>query len=568
MQNPYEQITLTEKAETKELVREVVNTSFNVVCATIGPNAGLVLINNRNRATVTKDGVSAARALDFGEHRRNMIAELITSAAIRVDDIVGDGTTTTVFMVKQLFDQYADRLTFATIRIIDDLVDKVKGYLVEQVIEVTPESDDFKRMIYTTTNYQKDIAENVIELFGKYLSPNVNLIAGGGHFKDEITIQENIVFEGEYTSPHLRPGTVKNALTLETCNVLLLDMQVNETSESFTQLLLNKVAEERTPIVIVARSFDVDTIATITNLNRVICNQLGIQPGTLSVIPYALNAPGTSGAAMFTDIGDIIDVPVYTTIPEESALKETLSIQVNDFKLDKEGIKFDATVPVIKQRVDTILERLVPVFDAMSITEKATVLGKISQRRISRLRAENVTIVVSGMTEGEISERYFLYEDAVKAAQSSLRYGVIPGIGYGFNKAAERLVEEVMLPINEQDILTVRDDCVRDIARSFVDILIAPYHHLTGGEYSFVAEDNYIYYPDTGDFIDYDEHTAQSMKNYYIDLVTGETEEVPTNVFDNGCAALCALESAWSVVKHIGRLEAILGKSNSSYIKK
>lgn len=569
MQSIYEQVSLTTKAETKQLVREVVDIEYEVVCCTMGPNSGLALINHNNQPTVTKDGVNTARSVDFGEHRKNMIAELITSAAIRVDDIVGDGTTTTVFMVKHLFDQFGDIITFGTTRIVEELVLTTKKYLAEEVMEVTPNSDNFRRMIFTTTNHQPDIANNVINLFKQYRSPNVTLIAGDGHPKDEITMQSDIVFEGDYPSQHLRPATVKNLLEFQNCRVVILDMTLDEAPMKFISTIQEYVIEHRSAVVILARGFSSEILATITSVNRTIAQTLNLVPNTLCIIPFGLNAPGTSGGAMFSDISSIIDVPAYTILPEEEALKSTLDIVVPEFRTDREGVKFDSKSPAVETKVKEILDVLVPMFESMTITEKATVLGKLAQRRIGRLRAENVTIIVSGMTEGEISERYFLYEDAVRAAETSLRFGVIPGIGYGYNQAAEKLVKNVLYPLKQKEELGPRDECALSLTESFVEILVSQYRHLTGEEYVIInKEDNYIYYPSVRIFGVYDPVTAGEQKNVYIDLVTGDAEDKPINVFDNGCAAMCAIESAWSVVKHLGRLEAILGKSNSSYVKK
>lgn len=558
--------------ETRQIVDEVVDAAFNSVCSTMGPNAKFALVIEINEPIVLRDGVKVTKALDFNEIRRNSVAKTITSAALRTDEQVGDGTTTTVFMVHELYTRFKDRIDFQTVKVLDALVAETKKILLEQVEEVTPKSDKFKRMVYTTTNYQKSIADTVIDLIGRYKTPRFTLKKGNGHVEDYITINDGIVFNGRYVDP-LKPQTRNHAFYGE-ANVLIIDGPVNTLNPQLLTYISTAIAKSvdaaskaAKPVVVIARHFENGPLNEIIAINNGLQKRLDVSTMIPCIIPYVLDAAGTSGSNIFKDLGRLLDVPVYPSVPtpskEEPLLEKPVVVDLDMF-----GVKFDTTDAVTQQRVTAILNELEPMYDGMTITQRASVIGKLLENRIGRLRAENIEILVSGMTEAEITERFYLYEDACRAAETSLRFGVMPGIGYGYNTAALQIEQayrkwvNVAGKDNRQCERCLGDNPVGEgieylfgiqcpsishkkldfIVTQFIQALTAQYRFLTGLDFNFEGD------------------------NVYPDLASGkEDTNIPSTVFDNGCASICAIEASWSVVRRLGNLSVIMGKSNHSY---
>lgn len=546
MKNPYLEEAYTGKEETARLIDEVVECSFESVVSTLGPNANLALIIERNRPVVTKDGVRVARALDFNEIRKNSIAHLITSAAIKTDELVGDGTTTTVFMVHGLYNKFKGSLDFSTSRFIDKLVKMTRDKLAEMITEVTPNDDKFTRMVYTTSNYQEIIADTVIGLLQQYKSPKFTLKRGVGHTEDVVDVYKDIVFEGKYASPHLSPNAPRGNLLIDQSATLLLDNQITDINEVQLKALLDLIVKTKVPLTIVARHFENNVLDAMISLNTVVNRTFGIpdKEQKLYVVPYVLHVAGTAGGNVFKDMGQMFETQIYSNFPDRETIADLSKNLCSNVAMDMKGIKFDTGDKIIKERAEKVLSTLEPVFEGMTITEKASILGKLLQNRIGRLRAENITITVSGMTDAEISERFYLYEDACRVAETSLRFGVIPGIGYGFNQVAEMINNEVIKPLNDKfnaHTHTSEDKLQLDVARDYIDVLVSQYEYLTGKVYK-VGE-----------------------RNEYLDLVRDEVSDVPEFVFDNGCAAMSAIESAWSVVKRLNKISVILGRSDRTY---
>ena len=72
-----------------------VNILANAVKQTLGPKGRNVVIEKSFGApTVTKDGVSVAKAIELEDRFENMGAQMVKEVASQTSDVAGDGTTT------------------------------------------------------------------------------------------------------------------------------------------------------------------------------------------------------------------------------------------------------------------------------------------------------------------------------------------------------------------------------------------------------------------------------------------------------------------------------------------
>lgn len=74
------------------------------VKVTLGPRGRNALLNKTWGApTITKDGVTVAKALDLSESYENMGAQLLREVASKTSDVAGDGTTTATVLAEAIF---------------------------------------------------------------------------------------------------------------------------------------------------------------------------------------------------------------------------------------------------------------------------------------------------------------------------------------------------------------------------------------------------------------------------------------------------------------------------------
>src|SRR6266568_8047829 len=84
-------------------IKKGVDTLTNAVRVTIGPKGrNVVLDHPLDTPKVLNDGVAIARGIDLEEPFTNMVVQLLKEAAIKTNDVVGDGTTTATILVQAI----------------------------------------------------------------------------------------------------------------------------------------------------------------------------------------------------------------------------------------------------------------------------------------------------------------------------------------------------------------------------------------------------------------------------------------------------------------------------------
>ena len=75
----------------------------DAVKVTIGPKGRNVVLDKKfGSPTITNDGVTIARDIELDDPFENMGAQLLKEAAIKTNDIVGDGTTTATVVAQAI----------------------------------------------------------------------------------------------------------------------------------------------------------------------------------------------------------------------------------------------------------------------------------------------------------------------------------------------------------------------------------------------------------------------------------------------------------------------------------
>src|SRR5579859_3190492 len=90
-------------ARARYSLKKGVDTLANAVRVTIGPRGRNVVIDNRfETPNIINDGVTIARDIDLEEPFANMGVQLVKEAAIKTNDLAGDGTTTATILVQAI----------------------------------------------------------------------------------------------------------------------------------------------------------------------------------------------------------------------------------------------------------------------------------------------------------------------------------------------------------------------------------------------------------------------------------------------------------------------------------
>ncbi len=92
--------------EAREAIRRGITKLARTVKVTLGPKGrNVILQKSFGSPTVTKDGVSVAKAIDLEDVYENMGARMVREVASKTSDVAGDGTTTAIVMVEAIFNE-------------------------------------------------------------------------------------------------------------------------------------------------------------------------------------------------------------------------------------------------------------------------------------------------------------------------------------------------------------------------------------------------------------------------------------------------------------------------------
>ena len=90
-------------AEARSLLLAGVDQLAEAVKSTLGPKGRNVILEKiTGSPVVTNDGVTIAREIHLKDQFQNMGAQLVKEAAIKTNDIVGDGTTTATVLAQAI----------------------------------------------------------------------------------------------------------------------------------------------------------------------------------------------------------------------------------------------------------------------------------------------------------------------------------------------------------------------------------------------------------------------------------------------------------------------------------
>ena len=98
-------VNVITEAAFKQLVTDTFKTIVEVLKETYGPYGSSIMISENNETTATKDGYNIYNALGFSHQYKKMVYLAIKKIIERVNDNVGDGTTSCILLAEKIFNK-------------------------------------------------------------------------------------------------------------------------------------------------------------------------------------------------------------------------------------------------------------------------------------------------------------------------------------------------------------------------------------------------------------------------------------------------------------------------------
>merc|ERR1719347_2124338 len=162
-------------SEARVAILAGVNKIADAVQTTLGPKGRNVAIEQSYGAPkITKDGVTVAKGIEFGEKYENVGAQLVRSVANKTNDVAGDGTTTATVLARAIFSEGCKAVASGMNpmdlkRGIDKAADRVSTYLTD-IAKAVESSDEIRQVATISANNEESIGEliaNAMKKVGK-----------------------------------------------------------------------------------------------------------------------------------------------------------------------------------------------------------------------------------------------------------------------------------------------------------------------------------------------------------------------------------------------------------------
>ena len=396
-----------------------VNHLADAVKVTLGPRGRNVVIDKKWGApTITNDGVTVAREVDLEEPYENLGAQLAKEVATKTNDIAGDGTTTATVLAQAMVREgvrsvAAGANPIALKRGIDAAAEAVSERLLKLAREVTERSDIAH--VATISAQDREIGDLIAEAFDKVGKDGVITVEESQTMGLELEFTEGLQFDKGYISPYFITDQDRMEAVLEDAYVLLNAAKISSMADFLP--LLEKIAQAKKPLLVVAEDVDGEALATLV-VNKI--------RGLLNVV--AVKAPGF-GDRRKAMLGDMAVLTGAEVISEELGLKLD-GVGLDQLGTARRIVVSKDTTTIVDGGGDAVAiqDRIRQIRTEIDATDSDWDREKL-QERLAKLSGGVCVLRAGAATEVELKEKKHRLEDAISATRAAIEEGIITGGG-------------------------------------------------------------------------------------------------------------------------------------------
>ena len=407
------------REEARSAILKGVNALADAVKVTLGPKGRNVVLDKKfGSPTITKDGVTVAKEIDLKDPLENMGAQMVREVASKTSDTAGDGTTTATVLAQAIYREGArnvaaganpmelkqgiDQAVASVVEELKKLSKPVKGKMIAQVGTISANNDE-------------EIGRIIAEAMEKVGKDGVITVEESRTMETILDVVEGMRFDRGYSSPYFVTDPERMEVVLENPYILIHEKKISSMKDLLP--ILEKIAQQGAPLVIIAEEVEGEALATL------VVNKLR---GTLKCAAVKAPGYGDRRKAMLEDIA---------ILTGGKAVTEDLGIKLENVRLEDLGRAKKVT---IDKDNTTIIEgsggqknieaRVKQIRTQVDETTSDYDREKL-QERLAKLVGGVAVTKVGAATESEMKEKKARVEDAMHATKAAVEEGIVPGGG-------------------------------------------------------------------------------------------------------------------------------------------
>jgi len=419
-------------SQARSAMQRGVDKLTDAVKVTLGPRGRYVVLDKKfGGPTVTNDGVTIARDVDLDDPQENLGAQLVKTAATKTNDVAGDGTTTATILTQAIIAEGLRNVTAGANPLalrsgIAQAADRVNELLTQWS---TPVAGDRSAIAQVGTIASRD------ELIGALLGEALEKVGADGvvsveehsGLTTELEYTDGVQFDKGYISPYFATDPEAGEAVLENALVLLVREKISALADLLP--LLEKVLEQKKPLLIVAEDVEGEALSTlVVNAIR----------KTFTVVAVKSPFFGDRRKAFTQDLAIVTGAEVVSS---EVGLKlADVGLEVLGSARRVTVTKDDTTIVDGGGTAEAVADRVTQLRKDIETTDSDWDREKL-QERLAKLAGGVAVIKVGAATEIEAKERKHRIEDAVHATKAAVAEGIIAGGGSALVHASAKLAE-------------------------------------------------------------------------------------------------------------------------------
>jgi len=408
--------------EAREKLLKGIDIVAEAVGSTLGPRGRNVAVditaNYDVPPTILHDGVSVAKSINLEDVHEDMGASLIKSAALKTNQVAGDGTTTSTILAQAIIKE-AHKVIQAGVnpmQVKQEIEQSAKFIIVELEKLVTKISTDKeKEQIATISAADPEVGRLVAEALIKVGKDGVITVEEGKTLETNIDYKQGIEIDRGYLSSYFVTDQERNEAVTTNPYILLTDREIKYSYE-ILPFLENFTKETGSKdLVIIAGGVVDEAMATLV-ANRI--------RGLINV--SAIQAPAF-GVRRIEELEDLAILVGAKTILGDSG-REIASVKAEELgRADKVVTNRDRTI-ILNGKGDKkeVAKRISDLRGQLKIVTN-DFDKEIKGERLARLQGSIAVINVGAASELEMKEKKERVIDAVAATKAAIDEGIVAG---------------------------------------------------------------------------------------------------------------------------------------------
>ncbi|MFQ5964452.1 MAG: chaperonin GroEL [Candidatus Scalinduaceae bacterium] len=522
--------------DTGEAIKIGISKLAEAVKITLGPKGRNVVIEKSfGSPTITKDGVTVAKEIEFEDPHEDIGAKMVKEVASKTSDIAGDGTTTSIVLAEAIFKEGLKSIVSGTNPVeikrgIEKAVEAIIKEFNNMSINVTGKKE-IMQVATIAANNDSEIGEQISNAMEQAGKDGVIAVEEGKGLDTTVELVEGMQFDKGYLSPYFITDTEKMEAVLENPYILIYEKKISTIKDLLP--LIENISQSGKPLLMIAEDIEGEALTTLV-VNKI--------RGILKCV--AIKAPefGDRRKAMLEDIA---------VLTGGNAIFEDLGIELCNVKLSDLGrakrvvigkentmiIEGGASTKAIQGRIAQIRNE---IENTTSDYDKEKLQG-----RLAKLAGGIAKINVGAATEAEMKEKKARIEDAVNATKAAVEEGILPGGGVALLRALS-VLNKVESEAGEDEKVGI------NIIRKSLDIPLKQIAENAGYNGALVVQ-----------------KVKESKGNFGFDVVREEyTDLVKAGVIDPTKVVRTALQNSASIAGLLLTTDAIVSEMPEEKIEK